>query len=237
MTRTFPSLWIIFCIVIASCTVTNNLYVNDPEPLEEGEGQVYAGLSTGVAPRVDSVAADGHIFFSGKYSMAPVLSVGGAVNIKNGLQFRGSIHLPYIIGGIGLKGGVQYCFFPKGSRFNMSVGGDASVIFAKESIEIFGTYNELNPWTKIAFSTDIFVPFSVQVFEDLKLIAAPRYSFNFFFLRLNENFDNSKCHILQYPVLSIGLKFKKIYLEASGLYYNNNYHPMVGLAFISGGKK
>jgi hypothetical protein len=51
---------IFLCIVssgVMSCTVTNNLYVNNPTPLGKERGEIYAGIGTGVTPKVDSITA------------------------------------------------------------------------------------------------------------------------------------------------------------------------------------
>ena len=227
---------IIFCFLTVSCTVTNNLYINDPEPIQKGDGQVNAGLSTGIVPLIDSVNLNGSIFFSNKYSSAPVLSMGAQGRINDGLQYRFAIHLPYIVGGFGIKGGVQHCFFPKESPIHLAIGADLGIVFAKESIKIFGTYTDLNIQSETAFSFDLFMPFSYQFSDDVKLIFGPRYSNNFFEIRYNENYHGSKMYYLSYPALSFGARFKHLYIETTATYYDYKIYPLFGIAFIGSTK-
>ena len=94
-------------LLMFSCTVTNNLYVNDPVPAQDKEANFYIGIGTGVRADIDSVNKSGDITFSDDLTMAPNLYFGGQVNVLDQLDLRFTLHLPYIIGGIGLRAGPQ----------------------------------------------------------------------------------------------------------------------------------
>lgn len=76
--RTFITLgWL---MLLCSCAVTNNLYVNDPVSTQDGEANLYLGIGTGIRADIDSVDQDGNISFSNEVIMAPSLCIGGQVN-------------------------------------------------------------------------------------------------------------------------------------------------------------
>ena len=148
--RTFINLSLL--LLLSSCAVTNNLYVNDPVSVEDDGANFYLGIGTGIRADIDSVDQDGNIIFSDDIIMAPSLCFGGQINLVDKLDLRFVAHLPYIVGGFGLRAGPQYSFFNKESTFNMAIGADFGFILAKDSIEIFGTKSELDIYANSAFN-------------------------------------------------------------------------------------
>jgi hypothetical protein len=217
--------------MLFSCTVSNNLYVNNPVPTGKGNIQLYLGGGTGQKPEIDSTSDDGTIYSSGNISTAPILAIGGQYGINNQLDMRFAIHLPYVVGGFGLRAGAQYCFFNAGSRFNAAIGTDLGFVIAKDSLKVFGAKEPMNPEVKGAVNADFFMPFSVRVSDHFNIILTPRYSLNTFYIRKNENKGNSRAYNASIPVLSLGIKIYKWYIEATGLYYNEILYPNVGVAY------
>lgn len=222
---------VVLIALLFSCTVSNNLYVNNPVPTGKGNIQVYAGGGTGQKPEIDSISDNGDIYSSGKISTVPILAGGGQYGINNQLDLRFALHLPYVVGGFGLRLGAQYSLFNAGRKFNAAIGSDLGFVIAKDSLRIFGTAEPMNPEVKGAINADFFMPLSVRVSPHFNVILTPRYSFNNFWIRKNEDMENSRSFSPSFPVLSLGLKIYNIYVEGTGIYYENTLYPNIGLVY------
>lgn len=234
--KTIINFLIIVTAVFAlnSCTVTNNMYLNDPEPCGRGKVDLYAGIGTGMQVKLDSVYDQGYYTTSYRTTIAPSASLGTQFGVTNQCDVRVSIHFPYIIGGFGIHAGVQNSFFNAASRFNMAVGIDAGGVLSKKTIHNDDQSEDvkLNPPTKGAMNADIFMPFSYRISDNMRLILTPRYSFNILYVRSVEDPGDNRHFNLSFPVLTLGMKIHNLYFEASGQYYNNLLRPQVGIAWF-----
>ena len=223
-----------FCgiLLLSSCTVTNNLYVNDPVPVQKGNADFYLGIGTGVKAKIDSVSANGDITFSNEVTRAPNLCFGSQIGLTRNLDLRAAIHLPYIIGGFGARLGPQYTFFSNESKFNMAIGSDLGFVVAKDSIKIFGSTSALDIHSNGAINADFFLPFCFNFNENSRIIITPRYSFNTIYIRHNTGEKKSYKFSPHVPSLAIGLRLNKLYLEASAFRFQNEYYPNFGLIYI-----
>lgn len=229
---------ILFCLiffpVLFSCTVTNSVYINDPVSLSKGELIGHGGIGTGSKAKVDSVADNGDITFSNDLQMAPNLFIGGRYGITDQLDLRFDLHLPYIIGGIGLRTGIQYSFFPKHTIFNAAIGLDLGGVYAKDSLRILGSASEVDTYTDGALNADFFIPLSYSFSENYRIILTARYSFNALYVRYN-NYDNKTYAFTpQLPSVALGIKLNKVYLEGNVARYKDIYIPNFGMIFTFG---
>jgi len=223
---------LIICLIcLDSCTVTNNLYVANPDPMGKGNIQAYFGIGTGVRVKVDSVnGSSGNINFSNKISTAPVLSFGGQFGISNQTDARVAVHIPNIIGGFGIRGGLQHSFWDSNAKINLAIGLDLGTVFHRDSINIFGSKTSVNKETNGALNADFFIPFSVKLKKDFLIIFTPRYSFNTFYIRKNQFNTDDRSFNLGYPAMSLGIKSRKFYFEATTLFYDEKVYPHIGFA-------
>lgn len=219
-------------LVVFSCAVTNNLYVNDPVSVQDEGANIYIGIGTGVRAEIDSVDQNGNISFSNDLTMAPNIYFGGQFNLVNNLDLRFTLHLPYLIGGFGLRAGPQYSFFKKESVFNMAIGTDLGFVVAKDSLKIFGTTSALDIYANGAINADFFLPLSVRLNQDTRLIITPRYSFNTIYIR--QNMKNKESHKFKpnVPSLAVGLKMKRFYFEYSTFRFQEDYFPNFGMVYM-----
>ncbi len=231
MSKLIKFLFLIFSAwLLQSCVVTNNLYLNDPEPLGKGSGSVYIGAGTGIKPTIDSISNNSKVNFSNKIGAAPILSIGGQFGIGEHMNIRGAIHFPQIVGGLGLRGGVQYGVFPAKSKFNVAIGLDLGGVWGRDTIKFLemSTPHEVNQ----AFNADFCLPISYKFKENFSVILTPRYSFNSFDIKRYTNKTLSTQYNLYAPVLSLGIKIHNFYIESNAIYYNNTLYPHFGVAFI-----
>ncbi len=223
---------LLWTILISSCTVTNNLYVNDPVPQGRGNSYLYVGLGTGLSPDIDSTSVNGDIHFSDKLILAPNFCFGGQVGLGDQLDLRFDLHLPYVITGIGLHGGIQYSLFRKWTRFNAAAGTDIGFIFAKDTLSLGSTKIGLDPDTKGALNADFFLPVSYKLKENYRLVLTPRISFNTLFVRRNAYGEKSQKYSPIYPALSFGAFLNKLYIEATAMYIGNSVRPGFGIIYL-----
>ena len=120
--KAFKTLIPFLLMLTSSCIVVNNLYVNDPVPLEKDSIRTYIGVGSGFEPKIDSISANGTVHHQNKYELAPNLCFGGQFGLGNQTDLRIAVNLPYIITGFGIRAGVQHSFFKKekGISFNTS---------------------------------------------------------------------------------------------------------------------
>ena len=221
-----------FVLLMFSCTVTNNLYVNDPVPTIKGEGQVYLGIGTGVRADIESVDQNGNINFSDDITLAPNLYLGAQGRIIDKLEYRVTMHLPYIIGGFGLRAGPQYSFFNSNSTFNMAVGTDLGFVVAKDSLKFLGTTSALEIYANGAINADFFMPFSYSFNENTRIIITPRFSFNTIYIRKNTSDPESFKFKPNLPSLALGLKTRVVYFEISAFRFQNTFFPNFGIVYL-----
>lgn len=217
---------------LTSCTVTNNIYINDPVPVSKGNIDIQIGIGTGHKAKTDSVADNGDIYFSDKLELAPTIFTSGQYGITDQLNLRYSLHLPYIVGGIGLRAGIQYSFFPKQTKFNAAIGTDFGFVIAKDSIKILGSKSDLDTYTNGAINGDVFLPVSYNFNKDYRIVLTARYSFNALYVKQNMYNDNANAFTPQLPSIALGLRLNKIYLEGNVSRYNDLYIPNFGLIYI-----
>jgi len=223
---------ILFSIALfSSCTVLNQSYLNDPTPLGEGNGEIFLGAGTGAKPLVDSIANYGDIYFSNKIDFAPNVFLSGNYGLGERTNLRFSVHLPYLLGGFGLRAGVQQSFFKKESKFNAALGTDLGFVLAKDSLKIFGLAEELSIHANGGLNADVFLPISYTFNENLRIVLTPRLSANVLFIRYNQNEQESYKFTPILPSLALGLKTKRFYFEGNVIYFNNEYRPNFGIAY------
>lgn len=82
-------------------------------------------------------------------------------------------------------------------------------------------------------NADIYAPISYSFNDNLTMTLTPRYTLGSFFVR---NYV-SDIHPQQYtylaPVLTLGVKYRHLYIEASGIYYHNSIIPVGGVGFTN----
>ena len=216
-----------------SCTVTNNLYVANPNPMGKGNSEGYFGIGSGMKPKIDSVDnSSGKIYFSNKISAAPILSVGKQWGVSNQTDVRFALHLPYIIGGFGMRAGLQHSFMGSNSKVNFAIGFDLGGVSAKDSIKLFGSRSAVNIETNGGLNVDIFIPFCAKFKNDILITLTPRYSFNRIYIREVQSNKNTKNFDLGYPALSIGVRKNKFYFETTAIQYDRKVYPHFGVAML-----
>ncbi|MES2591075.1 MAG: hypothetical protein V4608_04235 [Bacteroidota bacterium] len=217
---------------LSSCMVTNNLYVNDPTPMIKGKGKAYVGLGTGLKPKIDSISADKKINFSNKIEAAPILSFGGQIGLGEHMNVRIAGHLPGFIGGFGLRAGTQYGFFDRTSKFNAAIGVDLGFVTARDSIRIFGNQTAVSVESKLAYNADFFIPISYKFNKDFMLILTPRYSYTNIEIKKYTTRAYSTNLKVYSPIVSLGMRYRHLYLETSVVHYDNRFYPNFGIAGI-----
>lgn len=218
--------------ILGSCTVLNNMYLNDPLPIGKDNLEFHLGAGTGLTPVVDVDPNNGDIKYSGAFEIAPILAFGGRYGTGEKLDLRIHAHFPYALGGFGLRAGVQYSFFDGSSFFNAAIGTDLSFVLAKDSIRILGSSTALDIQSNGAIGADLFIPVSFRINENSRIILTPRFSFNTIYIRHNENYRGTYKYKPHYPSLALGVRFSTIYLEVSIITFNESFYPNFGIAYI-----
>ncbi len=220
-----------FFLLAVSCTVTNNMYVNDPVPVTKNQAEAYAGFGMGLQPRIDSVSNIGEVF-SSSLQRSYNLVAGGRGGITHRFTLGGSIHLPEVVGGFGLNLRPQLSLFPNVAPFNMAIVADIGGTFAKDSIRFLGSSEYRDNESRGAFTMDLSLPVSQRLGKETRLIITPRYSFNTFYLRREFEYERSKRFGVQYPALSVGLRAKRVHMEGTIAKFNQEYKFMAGIVFF-----
>jgi hypothetical protein len=218
-------------ILTLSCTVTNNLYVNDPIPQGKGNYYFFAGLGTGLIPDIDSTSINGDIHYSNKLSLAPNLCLGGQVGLGRQTDLRFNVHFPYLVTGFGLHAGIQYSFFRKWTLFNAAIGSDIGFAVEKDTLRLGSVHIGLDPSTQGALNADFFLPVSYNLNEKCRFVLTPRMSLNMIFIRKNEYGQKSQIYSPVYPALSLGAFLNKLYLEATVQYIDMTIKPGFGIVY------
>ena len=84
----------IYILILSSCIATNNMYVNNPEPLDKYDAEGYIAISTGLEAKLDSSLINGKYVTDYKTSLAPVFSIGGQIGLGKNFNVRLACHLP-----------------------------------------------------------------------------------------------------------------------------------------------
>jgi hypothetical protein len=220
-------------ILFTSCTVTNNLYVNDPVPVSKGKVELYGGLGSGFMPKIDSTSLNGDIRFSNNLSVAPNLCIGGRFGLGQQTDLRFAVHFPYIISGFGLKAGVQQSLFKPWTKFNVALGVDAGFVVAKDTLNLGNTAIALDPDTRGAINADFYLPVSYSFSNHSRIIITPRISANTMYIKKNTAEKKGlKKYKPFYPALSLGSRINRLYLEATALYVDNKILPAFGIIYF-----
>lgn len=217
--------------IVTSCTVTNNLYVNNPSPLPKGDAELYAGIGTGLQPKIDSISAIGEVFsngLKGSYNLV----VGTRIGVTNLMNLVLNFHFPEIVGGVGANIRPQVSLFPGVAGFNIALAADLGGTLAKDSIEILGSSIYVGDKVRGALNADFSVPASWKFGTNTTLILTPRYSFNTFYLRREFDMGKSKRMNAGFPAFTIGLRQKRFHLEATALNYKNHFKIMGGFVYV-----
>lgn len=219
-------------MILFSCTVSNNVYINNPVPLGPGNMQNYIGGGTGQEPVIEGVEEDGDLIFSDEITTVPILAAGGEIGLNKRLDLRYAVHFPYVVGGFGFRLGIQHSLYDTWYKFNAAVGMDLGFVIAHDSLKVFGTSTPMNVETKGAINGDFFMPFSWRFSEKYELYLTPRISLNTFYIKKNEDFQSSRGFNLTYPALSLGFRIKNVYIEATGFVYDQKYYPNFGIVYL-----
>lgn len=222
---------ILILLFSASCTVTNNMYVNDPVPVSKNQVEAYAGIGMGLQPRIDYVSEEGEVF-SSSLQRSYNLVAGGRGGITHRFTLGGSIHLPEVVGGFGLNLRPQLSLFPNVAPFNIALAADIGGTFAKDSIRFLGSSEYQDNESRGVFTMDFSLPVSQRLGKQTRLIITPRYSFNTFYLRKEFDYDKSKRFKAHYPALSVGLRANRVHLEGTVARFNQDYKFMAGIVFF-----
>lgn len=222
---------ILFLFLLSSCAVSNNMYVHDAIPAGKKEFKGSIGIGTGIMPKIDSMnSMSGQVYFNDKITFSPILSGNFQGGLGNTTDWRCSIHLPFILGGFGLRLGLQQSFFNKDSKFNIAIGTEVGMTLSKDTIK----YKEIkingDAKTRGGFNADFYLPISYQVSKDFKITLAARYSFSSFDIRSNVyNNDNKYTFKCNYPIASLGLTYRHWYIETSAFQFQNQIYPLLGV--------
>ena len=221
-------------LLVSSCAVTNNLYINDPVPSQKDEGNFYVGIGSGIIGIIDSFHQNSNISIPFNIDKAPNVYFGGQTYLTDKLDFRLSLHFPGIIGGIGLRVGTQYSFFQAESIYNMAIGTDLGFVVATdlifENLEI--TIGTEDNYANMAINADFFVPMSYSINQNTRLILTPRYSLNSIQKRENSDDLDSPKFSPRLFSLAVGLKVKKFYFEFSTFNFLDKYYCNFGMAYM-----
>lgn len=200
----------------------------------KGKGEAYGGIGMGLETKIDSVSdISGAIHFSDKIITAPVLAFGIQAGAAKQTDIRLAFHLPKIFGGFGLRAGVQQSIFNPDSKFNVALGTDLGFVISKDSIHIFGSGNEINKSTNGAINADFFLPIGFSSQKNFRIVLTPRYSLNVMYVRKFRDERKSNSFKFSYPALSLGIRKKHFYFEATGIFYQKSFYPNFGVAWMS----
>ena len=216
-------------MLLNACAVSNNLYMHDATPHEKGKGNSYLGIGSGFAPRLDSVSSGGDVYYTNRLSIMPNLCAGAQGHLKNNLSGRLSVNFPFIIGGIGFRGGLQYSFLPATSKFNFALGGDLGFVLSRDSIRILGRMNAMNPEVAGITSADLFMPFTVQLNDHSRLTITPRMSTQAFWIRHNVADGHSYSYSPTIFGVSGNIRIRQTNMEMTILQVNGVLMPSLGI--------
>ncbi len=220
----------LFLIVLSSCTSVNNLYVNDPVPTGIGYNRYYIGVGTGFMPKVDSISDNGTVYHQNKLKLAPNLSAGLQYGLGKQTNVRFAVNLPYVITGIGFRGGIQRSFFRKENPFNLAFGTDFGYGISNDSISS-SSIRKVNS-VKRAINSDFFLPLSYSFSSDVRIILTPRASFTGFYVKENVNHNKVKSYTPFIPSITLGVKSHRIYFEAGAHLVNHWLVPNFGITYV-----
>jgi hypothetical protein len=224
--------WLVFSAgLFSSCTVTNNLYVNNPVPLTKSDYEVYGGFGLGLKPKIDSITSSGEVY-SHDFRTSYSLVTGGRYAFTDHFNLGGSIHLPEILGGFGVNIRPQISLMPRESKLNLALAADVGGVIFQDSISPFGIEIDIDPETRGAFNIDFSNPLGLKLGKETWLIFTPRYSFSWFYFRKAYEYDGSKKFSVKYPALSLGLRAKRIHLEFSAAKVNHKFRYLAGMAYF-----
>lgn len=216
--------------VLQSCAVSHNLYMHDAIPFQKGEGVSYLGVGTGFAPRLDSVSTAGNVYYTNKLNIMPNLCAGAQGHLKNNLSGRLSINFPFILGGIGCRGGLQYAFLPAASKFNVALGGDAGFVLSRGSIRIFGSMNAMNPEVAGITHADVFMPFTIQMNDHARLTITPRLCSQAFWISRSVGDTRSYSYSPNAWGVSGNIRIRQVNMEMTILQVDGVLMPAVGVS-------
>lgn len=219
-------------LLTTSCNVFNNFYLNNPVPVGKGEVEGCVALATGLEADIDSISTIGDVYFNNEYNYSPIFYVGGQIGLSDKLDLRFALHFPYLVGGFGIRSGIQYSLFSASSKFNMAMGTDLGFVFAKDTVTIFGADIPSEITTEGAINADFFMPVGYSFSDQFRITLTPRYSFNGVFVRKNVNESKTKYYKPQVYGVSVGLRYKSLYVEYTSLYYKNKIIPSFGIAYL-----
>ena len=228
--------WIILfsiALFMGSCTVTNNMYVNDPFPLAKTNFEFYGGAGMGLKPKIDSIDQSGEVFSSG-VGQTFNLVFGYRYGINNIWGIGLGLHLPEAVGGIGANLKTQLSLFPTPAPTNLALVADIGFVISEDSVRILGIDWRFDDKSRGAFNVDFSLPFGYRIGKNAKLIITPRYSFNTFYLRRNFTSNRSKKVNVQYPALSLGYRIRQVQFESTMLKYKDMYKFVAGVVFFFG---
>lgn len=217
-------------LILSSCAVTNNLYLNDAIPFEKGNGRAHAGLGSGFAPKIDSVSDAGAVYYSNKLNIMPNFCVGAQGHLAKGLSGRLSLNFPFVLGGIGFRGGLQYSFLPPASKFNIGIGTDLGFVLSRDSIRIFNSFFALSPEVAGMTNADLFLPITFQFSDDTRLTLTPRISNQHFWIK--RYIGNEGSYSYSPPMIGISshVKIKQTSLELTVFKIDGLLMPGLGMA-------
>lgn len=227
--------FLIISTLLVSCTVSNNLYVNNPVPLTKLNFETYGGIGMGLKPKIDSVSIIGEVF-SSSFSRTINLVAGGRYGITHVFNISGSIHLPQVAGGVGLSIRPQLSMFPNITNFNLGVAVDIGGVIATDSIRIAGIERYRDLETRGAYNVDFSLPMALKLAEQVWIIVTPRYSFNSSLVRKEYGSEKNNTMNAHFPVLSLGLRLRKYQLESTVIHFNNKQQYMFGIVYFFGFK-
>lgn len=223
----------LFAIIsLTSCAVANNFYANNANPYEKNRGTAYIAASSGMQASIDSVSENGQIHFANAVHGAMNLNAGGEIGLGKKINGRAAIHLPYILGGLGLRVGAQYSFFPKGSKFNMAIGTEAGFSLAKDSVKIFGSLIGTNPHGKSYSNADIYAPFTYNFSKKKYLTLGIRYSFNYMQVKYNAKETATFEYNPKALIYGLTYNYKSLLLEFSNIQIANGHYPSFGIGLM-----
>ena len=221
-------------ILFTSCAVTNNFYVNDILEEQESEGAFgYLGVSTGLQPDANLDADGSTIIFNDSLTLAfPNIIIGGQIGSGKHLDFRAALHLVGLVGGGGLRGGMQYAVMDRTSNTNIAFGADIgfSRALTIDSDKNDGVDGEEIGYNPVSTTLDLYSPLVFKVAEDKKLIITARYTLGTYQIRFDTIGQQTYRHKERIPSISIGFRSKWGYFEGSVMKVGDQYIPNFGLA-------
>lgn len=218
----------LFACLLFSCTSSNNLYVNDPVPLEKGDVEIQLGLGTGMEPKT-SVNDSGDVAFDKQLRLAPVFQIAGNVGLGKRFILRVGLYLPYVIAGGGLNVRGQYSFFPRESKLNMATGIDIGI--GGSSDEFLDVDIRDNVRTGTVLHADLFLPLAYNFSDNFRMILTPHIIYNSMEVKYHLESERYRRHRIYYPALSMGFMWEQFYLEAGASYLGQGIMPHMGIVY------